>query len=182
MRATATDTFVTDDGALVRYSDGKTIRPVYARTFQRIRDSLELRATIRAGGYAWPGGYPITLITRDGDALCFDCARKEYYQLAYSLRHKLRDGWNVVGCDVVMEGDVTCCHCNKTIAGAYSETPEESHTVLFDGRMIALDAARMLMDDELCEAIHGAVSTDQEFFDAYLLAHHAKYGISFSLT
>ena len=52
-------------------------------------------------------------------------------------------------------------------------------TVKFDGRTIDLDAARMLMDDELCEQIHGLVTSEQEFFDAYLLAHADKYGQPF---
>lgn len=51
--------------------------------------------------------------------------------------------------------------------------------VVIDGRTVDLDAARMLMDDELCEAIHGTVDTDQEFVDAYLQAHEAKYGETF---
>lgn len=40
-------------------------------------------------------------------------------------------------------------------------------------------AARELMDDELCEAIHGTVDTEQEFADAYCEAHLAKYGTDF---
>jgi hypothetical protein len=34
-------------------------------------------------------------------------------------------------------------------------------------------------DDELCEAIHGTVDTEQEFMDAYAAAHEAKYGTEF---
>ena len=54
------------------------------------------------------------------------------------------------------------------------------NAVEFEGRTIDLDAARMLMDDDLCEAIHGTVETEQEFFDAYLKAHEAKYGEAFA--
>ena len=28
--------------------------------------------------YAWPGGYPLFLVTSDGAALCIDCGKKEY--------------------------------------------------------------------------------------------------------
>ncbi len=52
--------------------------------------------------------------------------------------------------------------------------------VTFNGREIDMDAARMLMDDDLCEAIHGTVDTDQEFFDAYLEAHQEKFGEPFA--
>ena len=53
--------------------------------------------------------------------------------------------------------------------------------VIFEGREIDLDAARHLMDDELCEAIHGTVDTEQEFLDAYLVAHKQKYGEEFAI-
>jgi hypothetical protein len=52
-------------------------------------------------------------------------------------------------------------------------------TVEFNGRQINLGAARELMDDELCQQIHGTVDTEQEFLDAYLVAHEAKYGEAF---
>ena len=44
--------------------------------------------------YAWPGGYPLFLITTDGGALCVECGRKEFKQIAYAVRHSLNDGWN----------------------------------------------------------------------------------------
>ena len=56
----------------------------------------------------------------------------------------------------------------------------EQAEVTFEGRKIDLTAARELMDDDLCEQIHGTVDTDQQFLDAYLAAHEAKYGQPFS--
>lgn len=53
------------------------------------------------------------------------------------------------------------------------------HAVTYNGKSIDLDAARNLMDDELCEKIHGTVDTEQEFMDAYAAAHLAKYGEEF---
>lgn len=50
-----------------------------------------------------------------------------------------------------------------------------------NGTEFDFDAARNLMDDDLCEAIHGTVETEQEFFDAYVAAHAAKYGEDFVL-
>jgi len=41
--------------------------------------------------------------------------------------------------------------------------------------------ARNLMDEELCEKIHGTVDTDQEFADAYSAAHARKYSEQFSV-
>jgi hypothetical protein len=53
------------------------------------------------------------------------------------------------------------------------------NSVNYNGKTIDLDAARVLMDDELCEVIHGTVDTEQEFMDAYAKAHEEKYGVKF---
>lgn len=42
-----------------------------------------------------------------------------------------------------------------------------------------MDAARALMDDDLCDAIHGTTDSEQDFADAYCTAHRAKYGTDF---
>ena len=54
-----------------------------------------------------------------------------------------------------------------------------STTITYKDHDYQMDAARSLMDDELCEQIHGTVDTDQEFFDAYVAAHAAKFGQEF---
>jgi hypothetical protein len=100
---------------------------LYSRTFPSIHNSLELRTTLRAGPYAWPGGYQMYLITSDGEAMSFEAARAEYYQLAYAMRHKLNDGWRVVGCEINYEdNDMVCCHTGKKIPAAYGDDHEDS--------------------------------------------------------
>ena len=72
--------------------------------------------------YAWPGGYPLYLVTSDGAALCVDCAKQEYKQIVYAIRHNLNDGWRVEAVDVnYEETDLYCDHCNKQIESAYGE-------------------------------------------------------------
>lgn len=51
--------------------------------------------------------------------------------------------------------------------------------ITINGKDCDMDVARNLMDDELCEAIHGTVETDQEFFEAYVKAHKDKFGEDF---
>ncbi|MBB3193916.1 hypothetical protein [Roseateles terrae] len=58
---------------------------------------------------------------------------------------------------------------------------DTASTVILGGREIQMDAARNLMDDGLCEEIHGTVDNDQDFLDAYLAAHEAKFGTPFVL-
>ena len=114
--------FTLSDGSLARYSDGATVRPLYSMSIRDITNSLQLRATIRAGKYSNWGGYPLFLVTNDGASLCFDCARKEYYLLARSMRDQSNDGWRVVACDVNYEDHALFCdHCGGQIPSAYSE-------------------------------------------------------------
>ena len=70
--------------------------------------------------YAWPGGYPLFLVTSDGAALCIDCGKKEYRNIVRSIRHNVSDGWKVEAAAVNWEDTELCCdHCNKKIESAY---------------------------------------------------------------
>lgn len=114
------------DGALydTRVSNWSAhpLRPVYCRTFAKIANTQELRATLRAGPYAWPGGYQMYFIANDGAALSFESVRENYYQCAYSIRNKINDGWRIVACDINYEdNDLTCSHSGARIPAAYSE-------------------------------------------------------------
>jgi hypothetical protein len=91
----------------------------------KLEQSHALRRAIRAK-YAWPGGYPLFVVCSDGCALCIDCARKEYRQIAYSNRHALRDGWRTEGADVNWEDpELYCDHCSERIESAYAEDEDE---------------------------------------------------------
>jgi hypothetical protein len=52
---------------------------------------------------------------------------------------------------------------------------------MYFGEMIDLDAARVLMDDDLANEVHATVESDQEFMDKYAIAHAARYGVDFVL-
>lgn len=51
--------------------------------------------------------------------------------------------------------------------------------VTVNGQDFDIDAVRNLMDDDLCERIHGTVDTDQEFVDAYCALHDETFGAQF---
>ncbi len=70
--------------------------------------------------YAWPGGYPLFLITSDGASLCVTCGYQKYRQIAYAIMHKLNDGWRVTAADVNWEdANLFCDHCGNQIESAY---------------------------------------------------------------
>jgi hypothetical protein len=74
--------------------------------------------------YAWPGGYPIFLVMNDGDAVCIDCARKEYRQIAHDTVKEWRTEWDAAGPEINWEdSELTCAHCNDYIESAYADPP-----------------------------------------------------------
>ncbi len=101
--------FVSDDGALhntsVKNWAARPLRKKYAWHCHTINHARELASSLRAGDYAWPGGYAIFYITSDGAALAPSTVRREFKQIAYSIKHKLRDGWRVVACDTTANSD-----------------------------------------------------------------------------
>lgn len=116
--------FVSDSGELydTRAANwpSKPIRKVYRRTCGEIRTTAEFKATLRAGAYAWPGGYPMYLICSDGAALCFACGRKEVRNILQAIDRKDGSGWRVLATDINYEdGQLHCEHCSERIESAY---------------------------------------------------------------
>lgn len=90
------------------------------RHHERIENTIQLRETIRAGEYAWPGAYPVALLMDDGDVICIKCGRDNYRSLSESLRMNLRDGWRTEGCFINWEDEnLSCAHCGGRIESAY---------------------------------------------------------------
>jgi hypothetical protein len=77
---------------------------------------------LRAGPFAWPGGYPLYFICEDGGVLSFESARSEFGNIADSIRRDISDGWRVVGCDINLEdSQLICDHTGARIPSAYAE-------------------------------------------------------------
>lgn len=122
------DHFFTRDGALYdtrrqEWSSAPPLRPVYDRHFSTIETTAQFKASLRAGGHTFPGGYTLAFTTTDGGAICFDCAEKEVRLILDSIRVKYNDGWqvnglmNVYGCD---EG-IWCDHCYGVISEPFDD-------------------------------------------------------------
>ena len=100
------------------------LREDYEAHHRMISTVAQLKATLRAGPYTWPGGYPLYLVTNDGAALCFKCALEEFQSIVWSIRNECSDGWRVIGCDVNYEG-AHCAHCGELIESAYGEDDDD---------------------------------------------------------
>ena len=91
------------DGNLYRGND--CIRGGYAVHNRRIETVAEFKATLRAGRYAWPGGYTLVFITSDGQALSYRSAEENCRLIMEAIRDRDNSGWRVVGCVVDDEDD-----------------------------------------------------------------------------
>lgn len=98
------------------------LRPNYCRHHESIDSVADLKATLRAGPYVWPGGYPLYFATSDGAALCFKCARAEFRNIADSIVTDTRDGWRIEHCGINWEdSSLMCDHCAEWIESAYGD-------------------------------------------------------------
>jgi hypothetical protein len=91
----------------------------YHKHHQTIQTVAHLKATLRAGSYAWPGGYPLYFITTDGGALSFETVRDEFSNVVWSVKNQANDGWQVCACDVNWEdADLIDDHTGEYIESA----------------------------------------------------------------
>lgn len=88
---------------------------------------LEIKARLRDGPYAWPGGYPVYFVTADGGALSFKAARECWREIVGSHLTRRRDsGWYIVGADINWEDPgLYCDHTGERIESAYAEDEAE---------------------------------------------------------
>ena len=82
-----------------------------------------VKAALRAGGYAWPGGYPQYILMSDGESLSIDSARENWAAICRSTIGNTRDGWKASGVDINWEdSEMVCAHSGEPIESAYGET------------------------------------------------------------
>lgn len=93
------------------------LRAHYRRTFSTIESAAQFKATMRAGEFAWPGGYRMALSTADGCVLCYECAREEAHLVIDSIRRDISDGWRVDGAFLVddCEEATHCDNCGESL-------------------------------------------------------------------
>ena len=119
--------FIVSDGALFdtrkeNVFNHPPLREKYRYHFSQIDTLAQVKACLRAGKFAWPGGYPLYFITQDGCALSFEAVESEFYQVCFDHLNDCSTGWRIVGCDINYEDNSLICeHTNKRIPSAYCE-------------------------------------------------------------
>ena len=104
-------------GELINCDNWTVVREQYNYHHHSITIPRELASTIRAGEYAWPGGYAVFFIASDGGAICHDCTVAEYSNIVDSIRRDISDGWRIVGAEYSsdIDDEMYCDHCNGVI-------------------------------------------------------------------
>jgi hypothetical protein len=98
----------------------KPLRENFHRGHRRIRNTTDLKATLRHGEYAWPGGYQMFFITSDGAALSFKAVEENLRDVLDAINRKDNNGWRVVACDINYEDeDLYCAHTSEKIPSCY---------------------------------------------------------------
>jgi len=81
-----------------------------------MKQSLETIKRLAGDKFAWPGGYPMYGVMRDGGPICCDCIIKEWPRIEEATKDNGRTGWEIEGIDINHEdGECFCCNCDKKI-------------------------------------------------------------------
>lgn len=126
--ATLAQHFMVDtEGALVRLDRPgyPTVRRNYRLSHGRISTVADLKATIRDGRYAWPGGAPLYFVAADGQPLSWQAVLdnlREVYSAIEIGECDRTNGWLVVACLPNLEDeDLFCSHTGLKIESMYGE-------------------------------------------------------------
>lgn len=110
------------DTRLPEWSKAPPLRAVYKRHFATIENFAQLKATLRDGPYAWPGGYPLYFIAADCEAMSFESVRDSLREIAGAYGPHGDRSWRIVACEINYEdNDLTCAHSGKPIESAYGD-------------------------------------------------------------
>jgi hypothetical protein len=84
----------------------------------------DIKAALRNGKYAWPGGYPLFFIAADGEALSFEAVRGNWREVvrAHLDAYGARSDWRIVAIETNWENpELYCAHTGERIESAYGE-------------------------------------------------------------
>ena len=85
----------------------------------KINNATEFRKLLKAGPYAWPGGYPVYFLCNDGEVLSFEAAKENARLICEAIKDEDNSGWRVVGIEINYEESLLCAHTGKPIEAAY---------------------------------------------------------------
>jgi len=87
-----------------------------------IKTQADFTAALDNGPYAWPGGYPMFFVCRDGAALSYQAAADHKHMIIEAIKYGIAADWRVIGFEINWEdANLYCDHTGKRIESAYAE-------------------------------------------------------------
>lgn len=95
-----------------------------------VKDNVSVkkfREILKNGPFAWPGGYPLFGISKDCNAICFDCMEKERERIEKACLLHNDNSWEIIAVEINYEDNLLFCDCcSNRIESAYAESEGES--------------------------------------------------------
>lgn len=100
------------------------LREKYRYHFREIETPGQLAATLRAGGFTFPGCYPLYFVTTGGDAVSFKAVEADPGRYFAEIREGY--GERICGTDINFEDeDLYCVDSDEKIPSAYGPGDDE---------------------------------------------------------
>ena len=105
------------EGNIYAKGTHELIRQDACKHYRNIETANQLKSSIRAGEYAWPGCYQLFFITSDGASLSFASVKENFCAVLDSVKTECSDGWPVIAITGEHEYDepVFCDHSGEQI-------------------------------------------------------------------
>ena len=102
------------------WSTRAPLRCNYRQTHRTINTTADLKATLRAGEYAWPGGYQMYFVTNDGYAVSFKGCLSDLETQLDAIKKRCLN--RIVAVDINYEDDALFCDISgEPIPASYGE-------------------------------------------------------------
>jgi hypothetical protein len=101
------------------------LRRDFSKHVRAIKTFAQVKAALRAGPYAWPGGYQLYFIMADGDVCSFEGIRSNLGQVVQAMYYDKYDVSRIpISVEINFE-DATCALTDKKIPSAYADDANE---------------------------------------------------------
>ena len=124
----------------------------------KIASVADFRAALLHGPYAWPGGYPVYFLMKDGEPLSFKAAEQETALIIECMTDNMDDRqWIPVAVMINWEEpDLMCSHLNIPIESAYGDPKSAGDIEKL--RQDVIDAAKRAFDEEFDSDLVGDIA------------------------
>lgn len=112
---------------------GRPLRPRFAWHAFDLETLADVKAAIRAGGFAWPGGYPLYFIMADCSVVSFRGILEEWRNVVADTMANSRSCWQPVALDVNYETPGLFCDIMGDLIPAAYLDDDENETMTRNG-------------------------------------------------